>query len=75
MSARPPSHLRPRTRTGRLVVRIFFVVLLLAQPPVLWLVANRVQPWILGLPFLYAWLLGVYVVLNGILIWGWRKGL
>lgn len=75
MSSRRRSHLFPRTRKGRRAVGAFLAVFLLAQPPVLWLLANRIEPWVLGLPFLYAWLLGVYVILNGILIWTWWQGL
>lgn len=70
-----PSHWRPRTAAGRRAVGGFVVALLLAQPPVVWLLANRIEPTVLGLPFLYAWLLGVYLVLVVILLRAWRAGL
>lgn len=46
-----------------------------AQPPVVHGVANRIEPWILGLPFLFAYLLAVYVALIGVLVWTAWKGL
>lgn len=69
------SHWWPRTATGRLVVLAFLGALALAQPPVVWLVANRIRPWVLGMPFLYAWLLGVYVLMIVVLLVAWRRGL
>jgi hypothetical protein len=39
------------------------------MPPVTHAVLNRVQPWILGLPFFYATLLVVYSALIGVLLW------
>lgn len=69
------SHWWPRTTTGRVVVVAFLGALALAQPPVVWWVANRIRPWVLGMPFLYAWLLGVYVLMMAILIVAWRRGL
>ena len=47
----------------------------LTQPPVVHELADRITPWVLGMPFLYAWLLGVYVLLIGVLVWGMRRGL
>lgn len=44
------------------------------MPPVTHGLINRVEPVILGLPLLYAWLLGVYVALIGVLIWTYRRG-
>jgi hypothetical protein len=37
-------------------------------------VANRISPWLLGLPFLYAYLLIIYIALIGVLIWAQRRG-
>lgn len=73
----PPirSHFRPRTREGRTALIAFAVLFALCQPPFVHTVANRVEPWIGGLPFLYVWLLGVYVALIGVLVWALRKGL
>jgi hypothetical protein len=69
------SHLRPRTRAGRLAVFLFLVLFALTQPPVVHGLANRIEPWVLGLPFLYAYLLGVYVLLIAVLIWARRRDL
>lgn len=69
------THFRPRTRAGRVAVVGFLVVFALTQPPAVNLLANRVAPWVLGLPFLYAYLLGLYLVLIGILLWTLRRGL
>lgn len=75
MSRRPDrrSHFAPRTRDGRIAVLLFLVLFALTQPPVVFLVANRITPWILGMPFLYAWLLAAYVALIGVLIWTARR--
>lgn len=70
-----PSHYRPRTREGRVAVVLFVLLLLLAEPPVVHGLANRIEPWILGVPFLYFYLFVVYVALVGVLLWALRKGL
>lgn len=70
-----PSHFRPRTRAGRIATAAFLGLLLLAQPPVVYLVANRTAPWVFGMPFLYAYLLVVYIALIGVLLWTHRRGL
>lgn len=70
-----PSHYRPRTREGRIAVALFVVLMALAQPPVVHALADRTEPWILGLPFLYVWLLAVYSALIVVLIWAMKKGL
>ena len=44
------------------------------MPPVTHTVLNRVEPTILGLPFLYVALLVIYTALIGVLIWALRKG-
>ena len=69
------SHLLPRTRNGWVAVILFLALLALAEPPFVHGLANRVEPWILGLPFLYAYLLGVYCALIAVLIWALRKRL
>ncbi len=69
------SHYLPRSREGRLAVVAFLVLMALAQPPIVHGLANRIEPWVLGMPFLYAWLLGVYVLLIGVLLWVLRKRL
>jgi len=63
------SHYIPRTGAGRAAVVAFLLLLALTQPPAVFVFANRVTPWILGLPFLYAYLLGLYVALIAVLLW------
>lgn len=73
--ARPPyrSHLVPRSTEGRAAVGVFLLLLALAEPPFVHAVANRVEPWVLGLPFLYTWLLLVYTGMILVLLWAlWR---
>ena len=41
----------------------------LSQPPVVHGLVNRIEPWILGMPFLFVYLLGVYVATIAVLIW------
>ena len=48
--------------------------ILLAMPPVTHLVLNRTDPWILGLPFIYASLLIIYTLLILVLVWALRRG-
>ena len=69
------SHLIPRSRAGRVAALLFLALLALAEPPVVHGLVNRVEPWVLGLPFLYAWLLGVYLLMIGVLLWAVRRGL
>lgn len=69
------SHYLPRSRAGWIVLVLFVALMALAQPPLVYLVANRVEPWVLGLPFLYAYLLAVYCALIGVLFWAKRRGL
>jgi hypothetical protein len=68
------SHYLPRTRQGRIGVVLFILLLALAEPPIVYVVANWVEPWVLGVPFLYAYLLVVYFALIGVLIWVMRRG-
>lgn len=69
------SHYRPRSRSGWLAVVAFLILLVLTQPPVVHGWANRIEPWLLGLPFLYAYLLVIYSALIAVLIWAYRRGL
>jgi hypothetical protein len=69
------SHFWPRTGAGRKALIVFLFLFALTQPPFVHAVANRITPWILGLPFLYAWLLGVYVLLIAVLIHAMRRDL
>ncbi|HSG49068.1 MAG TPA: hypothetical protein VLA43_14700 [Longimicrobiales bacterium] len=68
------SHLLPRTRDGWTAVVAFLALLALAMPPVTHRFLNRLEPVILGLPFLYMVLLLIYVALVGVLIWTYRRG-
>jgi hypothetical protein len=70
-----PSHFRPRTKAGWLAVVAFLALFALTQPPLLYVLANRINPWVLGLPFLYAYLLALYVLLIAVLIWARRRDL
>ncbi|MCK5652931.1 MAG: hypothetical protein KAJ42_16195 [Gemmatimonadetes bacterium] len=69
------SHYLPRSRAGWIALVLFIALMALAQPPIVYLVANRVEPWVLGLPFLYTYLLVVYCALIGVLLWAKRRGL
>ncbi len=69
------SHVWPRTRAGRAAVVAFLALFALVQPPLVFELANRVRPWVFGLPFLYAYLLAVYVALIGVLLWAARRRL
>lgn len=68
------SHWFPRTRRGWVALVAFLGGMALAQPPVVFVFANRTEPWILGLPFLYAYLTAIYAGLIGVLlvVWRWR---
>ena len=68
------SHLWPRTATGRRLTLAYLAATLLAQPPIVML-ANRIEPRILSMPFLYVWLGVVYAVMIAVLVRAWRRGL
>jgi len=68
------SHLIPRTRDGRIATAAFVLILLLAMPPLTHTVWNRIEPWVLGMPFLYAVLFAVYVALTAVLLWSLSRG-
>ena len=70
----PRSHYLPRTRNGWIATILFLVFMALAQPPIVHGLMNRVEPWVLGMPFLYAYLLGVYTLLIAVLLWAmWKR--
>ena len=52
----------------------FTLLMAMAQPPIVHTLANRTEPSLLGMPFLYVYLLAVYVLMIGVLIWAMRKG-
>ncbi len=53
----------------------FLALSLLAQPPIVHGFANRIEPWLLGMPFLFVYLLAIYVALVAVLVWAYRRGL
>lgn len=69
------SHYVPRTRNGWIAVLAFFVLFALVEPPFTHVLANRVEPWLLGFPFLYTYLLVLYSGIIGVLVWAQRRGL
>jgi hypothetical protein len=68
------SHWIPRTRDGWTATIAFVVLFLLAMPPVTHTVLNRVEPWLLGVPFFFAVLLAIYAALIGVLVRALRRG-
>jgi hypothetical protein len=56
-------------------VVLFLGLFALVEPPLVYSLANRMEPWVLGVPFLYAYLLVVYLALIGVLIWARKRGL
>ncbi len=69
------SHYLPRTRDGWTALVLFLGLMLLAQPPFVHSFANRVEPWVFGFPFLYAYLLLLYILMIDVLLWVAQKGL
>jgi len=69
------SHLLPRTRDGWVAVLLFLGLFALVEPPFVTGVANRIEPWLLGFPFLYSYLLLIYAAIIGVLVWALRRRL
>jgi hypothetical protein len=69
------SHFLPRTRAGWVSVLLFLGLFALAEPPFVHSWANRTEPWLLGFPFLYTYLLVIYCGLICVLIWALRRKL
>ncbi len=67
------SHYIPRTAAGRLLAIAFLFAMLLAQPPIVHGLMNRIEPMVLGVPFLFAYLFGAYLLGIGVLILALRK--
>mgnify|MGYP001500925634 CR=1 FL=1 len=63
------SHFIPRTRDGWIASGTFVLLFLLAMPPVTHVLLNRIEPTVVGMPFLYVALLVVYLALIGVLLW------
>jgi len=74
-AAEPRSHWWPRTARGRFAVAVFLVLLALAQPPFVHGPANRIEPRVLGMPFLYTYLLLIYLAMIAVLVWAQRRRL
>lgn len=68
------SHFIPRTKDGWTALIAFVALFALAMPPVTHTVLDRLYPTILGMPFLYAVLLFIYIALICVLIWAYRRG-
>ncbi|MGH7539877.1 MAG: hypothetical protein ACRELC_02655 [Gemmatimonadota bacterium] len=62
-------HSWPRTRAGAVALTTFLVLFAFTQPPLVFALANRIEPRLLGLPFLYAYLLALYGLLILALLW------
>jgi hypothetical protein len=69
------SHFWPRTAAGRRFLLAFVALFALAEPPFVFVLANRIEPWILGHPFLYGYLSLVYAALIVMLLLALRRGL
>jgi hypothetical protein len=67
------SHYLPRSRQGWIAVLLFLGLFAFTQPPLVYVVANRIEPTIFGLPFLYSYLLVIYLALISVLIWAQRR--
>jgi len=67
------SHWWPRTRDGRIAVILFLALFALVQPPFVHGFANRIEPRILTMPFLYFYLLIIYIALIAVLLWAQRR--
>lgn len=65
--------LQQRTGSRRTLVVLFLVLFAFAQPPLVYLLANRIEPRILGIPFLYVYLLVIYAGLIGVLLGAMRR--
>ena len=69
------SRYRPRTGRGWRAVLSFLGLFALTQPPLVFVLGNRIKPWVLGLSFLYVYLLVLYVAMIGVLVWARRRDL
>jgi hypothetical protein len=67
------SHYIPRTRAGWTAVIAFLGLFAFTQPPLVFLIGNRIEPVIFGMPFLYVYLLVIYFAMIGVLIWARKK--
>ncbi|MGH7574537.1 MAG: hypothetical protein ACREM1_05320 [Longimicrobiales bacterium] len=63
------THWWPRSRDGRIATAAFVALLLLAEPPAVYLLANRITPRIAGVPFLFVYLLIIYAAMIAVMLW------
>lgn len=68
------SHFVPRSRRGRTVALVIVCLFLLIGWPVLPL-ANRIEPFVVGMPFLYFYLLVIYIGMIAVMLYAAGKGL
>ena len=67
-----PSHFFPRTPQGQLAVGAYLVFLLFAEWPLLPL-ANRIEPTVLGFPFLFVYLAVIYAAKIATLLYAAKR--
>jgi hypothetical protein len=64
------THYLPRTRDGWIASVSFLLLMALAQPPVVFLVEERLRSgWLMGLPAFYVYLGTIYFAMIAVLIW------
>jgi hypothetical protein len=68
------SHYLPRTTKGRAAVFVFITAFAFAEWPLLPL-ANRIEPTVLGFPFLFAYLSVIYAAKLAVLLYAARQRL
>ncbi len=71
----PPSHYVARSVTGRIITWSFLGLFVFTQPPLVFLIGNRIEPSFSGIPFLYLYLLVLYCLLLVVLLAAQRRGL
>lgn len=57
------------------MVAAFLGLFAFTQPPLVFWLGNRIEPSLAGLPFLYVYLLVLYLALIAVLLWARRRGL
>ena len=64
------NHFIPRTREGRTATLLFLLFFALGQPPIVFMVEERLRgSWFLGLPTFYVYLGLIYTALIAVLVW------
>ena len=67
-----PSHFLPRTASGKLAVGLYLAFLAFAEWPLLPL-ANRIEPTVLGFPFLFVYLAVIYTAKIATLLYAAKR--